>query len=161
MKKWFDLNKALEIGRSGTCSRVAECEFNWRARAALEAREWAWRWGRRWEMSCGGSLSRRSWIERLREEAFWSNSRTYFCWSGVNTIGIELGSPSSLPCPPPPPPPPTTSAAHASNPAMSLSLPLSTFSLPTPKNNQTVQSRKWTGKELEPVRIHLQIGLTN
>nr|GMD53974.1 protein trichome birefringence-like 19 [Ipomoea batatas] len=52
-----------------TCSLVAEWALSWSARAALEAREWAWRWGRRCEMSGGGSLSRRSWIARLREAA--------------------------------------------------------------------------------------------
>ena len=71
-----------------TCSRVAEWELNWRARAALKAREWAWRWGRRWEMSGGGNLSRRSWIERLREAAFRSSSLAQFCCSVVKTIGI-------------------------------------------------------------------------
>ena len=70
-------------------------------------------------MSGGGNLSRRSWIARLREDAFWSSSCTYFCCSAANTIGIELGSSSSLLCAPPAP---TTSAAYASKPAISLSV---------------------------------------
>lgn len=106
-----------------TCSRVAEWALSWRARAALEARVWAWRWGRRWEMCAGGIRSRRSWIELRREAAFRSSSSAYCCCSGVNTTGSR--SSSCSPCPLPP----TTSAAHANRPAISISLSLS---LPPP-----------------------------
>lgn len=71
-ERLYLINRTITTQRDrvGTCWRVVEWEFNWRARAALEAREWAWRCGRLWEMSWGGNLCRRSWIQRRRELAF-------------------------------------------------------------------------------------------
>ena len=127
MKNWNKKRKPnYPKEKKKTCSRVDEWALSWRARAALEAREWAWRWGRRWEMSGGGNLRRRSWIRRVREEAFWSNSWTYFCWSGEKINGILLKSSSWLLLPPWPP---TTSAAHANSPAISLSQSFGSASL--------------------------------
>lgn len=63
-----------------TCCLVVEWAFNWRAIAALEAREWAWRLGRRSEMWGGGSLRRKSWIQfsaiflLMRSEDEWART---------------------------------------------------------------------------------------